>query len=394
MTNNDGGSWTDLSRRFPGLPEWSYVTRIEASNHDTSTVYVTFSNHRNGDFRPYVYASSDFGATFRSIAANLPVTDRLGFLHVIREDPVNRDLLYLGAETGIWISLNRGASWQHFNNDFPTVPVHDLKIHPRDRELIAGTHGRSIWVVDVAPLQQMTDSVLAKPAHLFAMKPGFMYTQPRTGGLSQNGNAHGYYTAQNAPYGAEISYRLARAVTEPVRLVVLGAGGDTVTTLTGSGEAGLHKVTWGFTGGGGGGGRGGGRGGGGGGGGGGRGGGAGPAQAAPGYPPGFNPRPGEGGVQGGTAPPVIGAAQPPAAPPGGAPPGGRGRGAGGGRGGGGGGGGRGGGGGGGGAPGFGPVTEGQYTIILEVGGQRQSQRLRVFDVGASGNVSWILRDGR
>src|SRR5690606_20101298 len=134
--------------------EGTYVSRIEPSSHDPNTFYVTYDNHRRGDYTPYVLASTDGGRTFRSIASNLP-TGSIDFVHVIREDPVNPDLLFVGTDVGVYVSTDRGGSWTRFMTEMPAVPVHDLKIHPRERELIAGTHGRSIWIVDIAPLQQL-----------------------------------------------------------------------------------------------------------------------------------------------------------------------------------------------------------------------------------------------
>ncbi|MGH7471277.1 MAG: WD40/YVTN/BNR-like repeat-containing protein, partial [Longimicrobiales bacterium] len=142
ISPDDGRNWTDLTARFRGVvPAKTYVSRIEPSNFDASTFYVTFDNHREGDFTPYVFSTADGGRTFRSIANNLPKGGP-DFVHVIREDPVNRDLLYVGTDVGVYVSLDRGGSWQKLMNGLPTVPVHDLKVHPRDRELIAGTHGR------------------------------------------------------------------------------------------------------------------------------------------------------------------------------------------------------------------------------------------------------------
>ena len=162
LTRNDGGTWEDVTGRFPGVPANTYVSRIEPSRFDSATFYVTFDNHRRGDYTPYVFVTTDFGRTFGSIAANLPKGGP-DFVHVIREDPTNRNLLFVGTDVGAYVSLNRGKSWQRFMTGLPTVPVHDLKIHPRDHELIAGTHGRSIWIVDIAPLQQLSDSAIAVP---------------------------------------------------------------------------------------------------------------------------------------------------------------------------------------------------------------------------------------
>src|SRR5690606_21420891 len=147
-TVNDGATWEEIpAARFPGLPAGgAYVSEIEPSHADSMTFYISFDNHRVGDFTPYVYVTNDGGRTFRSIAAGLP-TGGPDYVHVIKEDPHNPDLLFVGTSVGVYTSLDRGASWQKFMTNMPTVPIYDLKIHPRDRELIAATHGRGIWIV-------------------------------------------------------------------------------------------------------------------------------------------------------------------------------------------------------------------------------------------------------
>jgi hypothetical protein len=247
ITRNDGGTWENLTGRFPGVPPLTYVSRIEPSRYDTSTFYVTFDNHRTNDFTPYVYVTTDGGRSFRSIANNLP-TGGPDFVHVIREDPTNRDLLFVGTDVGVYVSLNRGASWQKFMTNLPTVPVHDLKIHPRDRELIAGTHGRSIWIVDIAPLQQLADSAVTADAYLFQPKVAYQYGQAPLGGGS---SGHKVFRAQSPQYGAEIVYRLGKGSGDRrarTRIAILDVRGDTIRTLQGPASAGVHRVVWNFAG--------------------------------------------------------------------------------------------------------------------------------------------------
>ena len=245
LTRNDGATWEDLTTRFPGVPVETYVVRIEPSHFDSATFYVAFDNHRRDDFRPYLYVTSDFGKSFRSIASNLP-TGGPDFLHVVREDPVNRDLLFVGTDVGAYVSLDRGGSWQKFMTGLPTVPVHDLRIHPREHELIAATHGRSIWIVDIAPLQQMTATVLAASTHLFAPKTAYQYGE-RPGASGSPG--HKVFEAQSAPFGADIAYRVASGrPRSQAQIVITDVRGDTVQRLTGSGATGLHRVTWDFRG--------------------------------------------------------------------------------------------------------------------------------------------------
>src|SRR5207247_1233780 len=155
LTKNDGGIWENITGRFPGVPAGTYVSRIEPSRFDSTTFYVTFDNHRNGDYAPYVYVTTDFGKSFRSIANNLPKgDDGPGYVHVIREDVANRDLLFLGSDVGLYVSFNRGGSWQRFLSGFPTVPAHDLRSHPRDGALPAAPHGRSPRLRPHPPLDE------------------------------------------------------------------------------------------------------------------------------------------------------------------------------------------------------------------------------------------------
>ncbi|HEU4564513.1 MAG TPA: hypothetical protein VFS05_07690 [Gemmatimonadaceae bacterium] len=277
LTRNDGAAWESLNGRFPGLPAGTYVRRIEPSRFDSAVVYIAFDNHRVNDFAPYLYVSTDYGKSFRSIVSDLPKGGVGDFLHVVREDPYNRDLLFVGTDVGVYVSRDRGARWQKFMNGLPTVPVHDLKIHPRDRELIAGTHGRSIWIADISALEQMTDSVLRKPVALLEPKTAYQYGEPPALGESPG---HKLFSADVPSYGAEIVYRVTaeaapaqaaagsgdssgaargdsartgangarRARGPQARIVITDAKGDTVRSLTGPATPGLHKVTWDFRG--------------------------------------------------------------------------------------------------------------------------------------------------
>jgi photosystem II stability/assembly factor-like uncharacterized protein len=276
MTRDDGASWTELTGRFDGVPEGTWVSRVEPSHHDASTFYVSFDGHRADDFRPHLYVTTDGGETFRSISTGLP-TGKPDYIHVVREDPHNPDLLFVGTDVGVYMSLNRGVSWQRFMNGLPTVPVHDLKIHPRERELIAGTHGRSVWIVDIAPLEQMAGSGLGEDLVLFEPKPALQYGEPPIGGES---TGHRTFAGQGVRYGAEIAYWIpgevstalmrearearqaaadaerplagsggagqGRPGTPQAQFAILDSGGDTVQVLTGAMASGLRKVYWDF----------------------------------------------------------------------------------------------------------------------------------------------------
>ncbi|MFO8174969.1 MAG: hypothetical protein R6T96_11845 [Longimicrobiales bacterium] len=266
ITRNDGEDWEELTGRFPGVPDGKWLRRMEPSAHDASTFFVAFDGHRTNDFTPYLYMTEDGGRSFRSIAADLPA-GKADFVHVIRQDLVNPDLLFVGTDVGLYVSTDRGGHWQKFMQGMPTVPVHDLKIHPRDHDLIAGTHGRSIWIVDIAPLQQLTDSVMAADVHVFEPAPAFQYGNPPVGGESAG---QMFFTAESGRYGAEIVYRISENadIPEPepadsvggqrhpgpaaggprLTFVVLDSAGDTLSTLRGPGSPGIHRVFWNFQG--------------------------------------------------------------------------------------------------------------------------------------------------
>lgn len=159
--STDGGTqWRSVDG---SLPADRWVSRIELSHHDRERLYLSLNGYRQDDDRVYLYRSDDFGAHWQAIGAGLPAEP----VNVIREDPVNPDLLYVGTDRGVYASLDRGQSWLALDGGLPNVPVHDLFVHPRDRELVAGTHGRSAWIVDVLPLQQLDATVRKAAVHLF-----------------------------------------------------------------------------------------------------------------------------------------------------------------------------------------------------------------------------------
>jgi photosystem II stability/assembly factor-like uncharacterized protein len=241
ISPNDGGTWTDLTPKFKGMiPPKPFVARIEPSSHDVNTFWVAFDAHRDGDYKPYLFVTTDGGRTFKSIVNNLP-SDRVDFIHVIRQDPVNPDLLFVGTDVAAYVSLDRGASWQRFMNGLPTVPVHDLKIHPRDHELIAATHGHAINIIDIAPLQQVHSTMIASSDPvLFAPSPAYEYSDRTFEGQD---TGHQYFTAASPPFGADIAF-YSPTPTSGARIVIQNAKGDTINSLPAPAGAGVQHVTW------------------------------------------------------------------------------------------------------------------------------------------------------
>ncbi len=162
VTETGGVDWRDAAS---GLPTDRWVTRVQASTHERDRAYASLSGYRDDDIACYLYVTEDLGRSWRSIAANLPAEA----VNVIREDPVNADVLWVGTDRGAYVSLDRGESWQGLPG-LPNVPVHDLVVHPRERELVAGTHGRSVWILDALPIQDLTPELREEPLHLFPLE--------------------------------------------------------------------------------------------------------------------------------------------------------------------------------------------------------------------------------
>ena len=180
VTRDGGSTWTDVTGNLPGLPARTYVSRVLASGSDEGTVYATFDGHRNDDFAPYVYVSTDFGQSWRPIVDGLPETS----VNVIAQHPRSPDLVFVGNEVGVYFSIARGDRWVQLDNNLPTVPVDDIKIHPRENDLVLGTHGRGIYIMeDITPLERLTTEVLAADVHLFPVRVATSYNPYTPQGL-------------------------------------------------------------------------------------------------------------------------------------------------------------------------------------------------------------------
>jgi hypothetical protein len=217
-----------------------WISRVVASAHDSARAYVAVDGHRSDDMKPYVFVTNDFGRTFTSISGNLPA---YGNVQVITEDAKNPDLLFVGTEFGLYVSLNRGQSWQKFMNNYPTVRTDDIRIHSRDGDLIVGSHGRSVWIADdITPLQQLTPAVLAADATLFDIRPAVAWLNDRKAGQQVTGQM--VFRGENAPRGAAISYYLKSAASGPVRIQIADVTGRVLRDLEGTGLQGINRVQW------------------------------------------------------------------------------------------------------------------------------------------------------
>ena len=261
MTRDHGGTWTDMTAAIAaaGGPADRWVTRVFASPHQAGTAFVAKNGFRNDDFRPFLYRTDDFGNTWKPIAGNLVNAP----INVVVQDRKNPNLLIVGNDLGVWVSIDSGVRWERLKANLPTVPVHDLTIHPRENDLVLGTYGRGLFVGDITPLQELSTEVLAKPFHLFAVEPRPYYGFRALGNFHLFG--HRYIEVPNEPDGLTIHYYLRAAQTGGAALTVSDITGKDVAQLKGPSNAGLNRVLWNMragTGGGGGGRGGGGRGGG------------------------------------------------------------------------------------------------------------------------------------
>jgi hypothetical protein len=238
--SRDGGStWTNTSDSIPIAAKTHQISRVEPSHFDAGMCYLTIDGHRGDDHKAYVFATTDYGKTWKSIAATLPDAN----VNVIREDPKNRDLLYLGTEYGLWISLDRGAAWKKFMTGMPVVRVDDVLVHPRDNDLMVATHGRSIYILDdITPLQQLNEKILGSEAYLFEVRPGVPWLQDVT--LSRFAGGQKRFVGQNPQPGTAISYYLKAAAPEEIKITISDFDGKVIRNLTGPGEPGLQRVQW------------------------------------------------------------------------------------------------------------------------------------------------------
>lgn len=172
---DNGETWTDVTAKLSGLPANTWISRVLWSKWEKDRLYVTADGHRNNDFRSYVYVSEDAGKTFKSLAGALPDYDSV---YVVKEGETNPDLLFLGSEMSLRFSTDRGATWSRIRGNFPTVAVHDLKVHPRMKDLVVGTHGRAIWTIDIAALEGMPKNFVADSTDRAPKEPVILGASP------------------------------------------------------------------------------------------------------------------------------------------------------------------------------------------------------------------------
>jgi photosystem II stability/assembly factor-like uncharacterized protein len=238
VTTDDGATWREVSSRLPGAPRGTWVSRVRPSKFKEGRCYVTLDGHRTNDYSPYVYVTEDMGETWTKITNGLDNDD---CCYVIEEGRLNQDLLFLGTERGLWASMDRGKSWTRYTTGaFPNARVDDLVIHPRELDLVVGTHGRSIWIVPVQPLEHLSSEALAKD--VFVAPPQTVYLLGR---VSQPSPWRGdTWMSRNTQPGTIVAYYLRTETSSKVVVSFMDASGKELAKLDGTGKAGLNTVTW------------------------------------------------------------------------------------------------------------------------------------------------------
>ncbi len=242
VSRNSGQNWTNVSAKI-SVPKWTYVSKIAPSRFAEGTAYVTFDGHRGGDYSTYAFVTTDFGVTFQSIVGNLPKGQ---VLRTITEDLKNPDVLYLGTETGLFITLDRGKQWTQVKGNLPTVPIYEIALHPRDNDMLLATHGRGIWILDdLTPFQQWAKTETTA-AHAFDVSPAVAFNPAND--QMKNFEGDRLFLGRNPEPGASLFYRL-RADAKEMKWTIHDGSNQVVREISGDvvrdrNKAGLNRVQW------------------------------------------------------------------------------------------------------------------------------------------------------
>lgn len=239
---NGGEEWNNISESIPGIEPFSPVSHVEPSITSAGTAYCSFDRHMLDDYQPYIFKTTDFGRTWVKASGNLPET---AYVWVVREDPKNPQVLYAGTEIGLFVSFSLGQNWVKLEmGNFPAVSVHDILVHPRENDLVVGTHGRALWIFDsISYLQELSPELLERDVYIFTIRPGLRFTSKPT----RYGIGDSLYQGQNPPYGALITYYLREAPSEdiPAVMEVLNTSREVIRTIKNiPRKAGFNRMAW------------------------------------------------------------------------------------------------------------------------------------------------------
>ena len=240
LTRDGGTTWSDLSANLSGLPSWGTISNIEASRFDPATAYVSVDAHQANNRDPFIYKTADYGKTWRLLVNGIPKSP-LSYVHVVREDPVRRGLLYAGTENGLYVSFTDGEQWQPLQNNLPHAPVYWITVQEHFHDLVIATYGRGFWILDdISALRTVGADVTSKPAHLFAPREAYRFRTAE----APFADTEDLNTGTNPPYGASLHLWLKAASTDSVTLTFADAAGKVVRTQRLMAKAGMNRVWW------------------------------------------------------------------------------------------------------------------------------------------------------
>ncbi|MEM8490338.1 MAG: sialidase [Pseudomonadota bacterium] len=242
VSQDGGANWNNVTANIPRIPSYGAVRNIEASKYNEGTAYLTVDAHEMGDFKPYVYVTTDFGSSWKQITSGIE-EGVLSYARMIKEDPVNPNVLYLGTENALYFSLNQGGEWQSLMTNLPSSPMYWMDIPEHFNDLVVGTYGRGIWILDdLTPIQQFTSDVAESSLHLFDPKDAYrlrpvsrvmqFFKEPSFG--------------DDPPIGTSLHYWQAEEMEDAVTLVISNEAGETVRTIEHEGQVGINRVWWDF----------------------------------------------------------------------------------------------------------------------------------------------------
>ncbi|WP_395373493.1 hypothetical protein [Marinicella sp. W31] len=237
VSSNAGESWSDLTRNVKGVPKGTWVSRIIASPHDENTAFLTYDGHRTGDMKTYAFMTTDLGQTWQQLNAN-----DLGYAWLLRQDPVNPELLFLGTEFGLYVSLDSGNNWARFKENLPKVAVHDIVIHPTENDVILATHGRGVYIIDdISPMRALTEEKLQEDVVMLPSRPSVMVESSALQGFSGGDD----FIGQNPSEVGVIAYYLKRRhMFGDMKINILDENDQVITTLVGGKRKGINRVDW------------------------------------------------------------------------------------------------------------------------------------------------------
>jgi photosystem II stability/assembly factor-like uncharacterized protein len=238
MTRDGGKHWTNVVKNVPALPPNTWVSTIETSHFDPAVAYATFDGHAGGDMKTYVYRTADYGKTWTS----LTTPELKGYAHVVREDLVNKNLLFVGTEFGLFLSIDGGTHWAQFKGSLPNVAVRDLSIHPRESDLLIATHGRGIYILDdLTPIRALTPEILAKDFAMLPSRPSVL----TLAASEQRFDGDSDFSGRTLPEAASIVYyQKKRHIFGDLKIDISDEKGNLLTSIQGDKRKGLNRLQW------------------------------------------------------------------------------------------------------------------------------------------------------